>query len=805
MKQNNNDKLRLCLGLMKADTEEEVIQLLTEAGFWDNPDVWRNYGDIENNYSVIGNQQSNPDAALVEKIVNSVDARLMNECLVKKIAPDGEEAPESIREAVAMFFDGVDRDKANIKEGILEWPEYKRTEIAREIAFVATGGKRAPSFTIVDCGEGQTPEQMPNTLLSINKSNKMRIKFVQGRFNMGGTGALPFCGKNRLQFILSRRNPAISDKHVERSPDRDKWGFTIVRRESPQNARSSIYRYLVLPSSREKMGGVLRFRADELPIFPERRKAYAKNAEWGTLIKLYEYSLKGSSHILMKDGLLRRIDMLLPYIALPVRFHECREFKGGEGSFDTTLTGIGVRLADDRGKSLEDGFPTGGLLNVDGEKITVKIYAFRKEGGKIYSETYRQNEGVIFVMNGQTQGHWGEIFFSRKKVGLSYLADSILVIVDCTELNVRARDDLFMNSRDRLRKSEFSTKIENLLEQTLKEHKGLRALKEKRRREQVDSALGDDKPLENILEKICKESPTLSDLFRLGTRVPTPFKTTEVQVTEKFKGKKFPTYFKFKDISGHILHKDCPINRRCRLAFETDVENEYFTRNVEPGKFDLTQVREEGEPEAVEKNYRLNLRNGIATLNLPLPESAAPGKDLHYVAETDDCSRIEPFTNEFFLTIKEAQSDPKRPGGIEMPKITEITKEKWSSVPGDGGPFDKYSAMRIIRAEEDIYDFYVNVNNVYLEAEMKSTKLEPTLVKNQFKLGMVLLGLAMLKQDVEEKRKKGDEKQEEENDGSEPIEIKVEKCCRAFSQFILPIINSLSSEKFVSDVSGEVT
>jgi hypothetical protein len=65
----------LCLGLIKADSEEEVIHLLSDAGFWDMQPYWRYYGDYENNYNTAGNQQARPDPALVEKLINSVDAR----------------------------------------------------------------------------------------------------------------------------------------------------------------------------------------------------------------------------------------------------------------------------------------------------------------------------------------------------------------------------------------------------------------------------------------------------------------------------------------------------------------------------------------------------------------------------------------------------------------------------------------------------------------------------------------------------------------------------------------------------------
>lgn len=101
----DNESLKdLCLSLMKVDTEVDVINLLEQAGLWDNPGVWRYYGDRETNFNIIGNQQSKPDAALVEKIVNSVDACLINECLVRGIDPQGPSAPQSIQQAVKLFL-----------------------------------------------------------------------------------------------------------------------------------------------------------------------------------------------------------------------------------------------------------------------------------------------------------------------------------------------------------------------------------------------------------------------------------------------------------------------------------------------------------------------------------------------------------------------------------------------------------------------------------------------------------------------------------------------------------------------------
>ena len=169
---NSEDARKLCLDLMFADTEEQVIDHLKEAGFWEKDDIWRHYGDMENNYSTIGNQQGRPDAALVEKLVNSIDACLMNECLLRGINPeDPINAPKSIEEAVAVFF-GEAKSKQAPHSPVAEWLPAKRMEIAKRITLAATGARgRAgnASFTITDCGEGQTPDSFPATILGSSR------------------------------------------------------------------------------------------------------------------------------------------------------------------------------------------------------------------------------------------------------------------------------------------------------------------------------------------------------------------------------------------------------------------------------------------------------------------------------------------------------------------------------------------------------------------------------------------------------------------------------------------------------------
>jgi len=101
----------LCLSLITCESEEEVITILKREKYWEDEDNWQFFGGDENNYSIIGNQQSKPETAIVEKIINSVDAMLMGECLTKGIKTESENAPKDIKDALVKFF--------NIDEGKL--------------------------------------------------------------------------------------------------------------------------------------------------------------------------------------------------------------------------------------------------------------------------------------------------------------------------------------------------------------------------------------------------------------------------------------------------------------------------------------------------------------------------------------------------------------------------------------------------------------------------------------------------------------------------------------------------------------
>lgn len=810
----------LCMALMRADTEAEVLKLLQTAGYWD-PRLWRPIGDNENNFATIGNQQSEAIAALVEKVVNGVDARLINSCLALGIDPTGNGAPKTLREAVARFFEA--KATPSDRDGhIGNWTDTQATDEGRRLTVAATGlkpDKGNPSISIADEGEGQTPDDFPNTFMSLGRSNKLRIPFVQGKFNMGGTGALQFCGgDHKFQLVVSRRNPSLLPAGAN-SRDHE-WGFTVVRREIPTGGvRSSVFTYLApVDVADDRRGNVLSFAADEWPIFPEAdarvRDAYERAARHGSLVKLYEYDWQGTKSNIVSsgDGLLRRIDLGLPELALPVRLFECRSaYRGHSGSFATNALGLVARLDRDRGANLEPESPVGGVIALGGKQIRLRVYVFQPEKAKQYRNA---RHGVVFTVNGQMHGAFTIDFFRRKSVRMGYLADSLLVVADCTAIDGQMREDLFMNSRDRLRDRSLARQLEAALENFLSREPTLRALQNRRREAAIQERLQDDQPLADVLQTLLKSNPTLSKLLLQGLKLSAPFPPAGIGngVASEFQGKPFPTYFRFKNKrDGDVLERDAHLRSRVRVAFETDAEDEYFVRDRDPGAWNVRRVTADGYADAAEWTTT-GPKSGIAQLWIEsLPEGVVSGDKVAYVVEVTDPDRFDAFTNTLVLTVKDGPApagtgdggrDRSRNTGaggtgggasLTLPRIIPVRRDDW----GQRG-MNEESAVKVVLASDgevddaEAYDFFINVDNKYLRISQKDQRSSPELLEKQFTYGMVLVGLAVLQDSRHHAWSDDGETGTDADDGrAQSVEALIEVVTRALAPVLLPILETI--------------
>ena len=838
---NGTDVKQLCKALLEADGENRVVELLREAGYWDRPEMWRYYGDVENNWGQGGNQQRMAEAALAEKIVNSVDARLMNECRMTGIDPESDAAPPSVRAAIAWFFEEGAREKIATGGYVEQWSASKVREVAQGITLCTTGTRpRELNITIADCGEGQSARRLPSTILSLNKSNKMYVPFVQGQFNQGGTGALRFCGEHNLQLVVSRRNPDLMDGEEVEAEDYA-WCFSIVRRERPTGRRkNSVYTYLaplgVLDREADRQGTVLTFGADSFGIFPNDTGPYSRQVAYGTAIKLYDYAFSGDrSNILRGTSLLSRLDLLLPEIGLPVRVYEYRTNRNGDcldvGSRRTTLSGLLRRIRDSQ--NVENGFPIRLPLQPKGERLLAHVFAFVPEGSSPGSDgasttgrrnrrlggarSYRKSEGVLFLRNGQTQGALSKDFFRREGVKMKPLADDLLVFVECDELRNDVREDLFMPSRDRLAQNAFQQTLVDELEKTIRECSELRDLRNRRQQERMSARLEDEKPLADVLESVIKTSPNLRTLLQRGQRIAAPFSTRPAKADEReFKGAVYPSFFKYKGSSyGSTVSITRPINQRVRLTFETDARDDYFTRPAERGVFDLTWIDVGGKVRRVSMSGP-NLRAGIATVTLDLPDEATVGGAIEFASTvTDPSNAIEAFETRILLTVappaKERSSggrgrrqSPGEDGGrarekslqVALPEIKRVYQADWES-----NGFDEATAMKVVSIgyagegdEADLYEFKVNMDNVSLLAESKQRRLsedESALLREQFLYANVLLGLALL---LDQKDAAQRQDRTVEDTVPDSVEDRIERTSRAMAPFVPAMVSLGASE-----------
>jgi hypothetical protein len=767
------DAMELCIELLNVDTEDDVVRVLQENGYWDDSTMWRYIGDDDSNWSTIGNQQSDSIPALAEKFVNAIDARLLNACLEIGIDPKGPDAPRTMREAVARFFEHASNPLADHTGRIANWLDTQIREEARRLTLSATGKRgQVPSLSIADVGEGQTPDMIPETFMSLHKRNKVDVPFVQGKFNMGGTGALWFCGQRKLQLLITRRNPAFVDGANPRDAE---WGFTVTRREAT-GARTSVCTYLAPIGSLKhpRRGDVLSFGAGTMPLLPEAsremRSAYHREISHGSLVKLYEYDFSPRSNIVFtRRGLRQKLETFLPELALPVGVFECRQFGGAEGgSYFTPARGTITRLEQEKAEDQLEFPPIGSILNLDGRDVLMKVFAFRRKADQTKRDgflvDYAQGAGVLYTVNGQTHTQVSNDFLRRQAVDLDYLKNDLLVTVDCSALDEIAREDLFMNSRDRNRVTPKWKQLERLVERTLKQNEQLQQLAIRRREEAIRDRTEDNQALADLLGRVLKASPDLAALLLGGVRLPAPFPkpgTGPKRPAKEFEGKRFPTFFHFDKHQPDEEHKRrAELGRELRVTFVTDAQDDYFWRSEDKGVMRVTLVQ--GDHSREVSAAALHLRSGVARWSGDLPDGARVGDLFVYEFTVTDPSGRDAFVNRLTVEVIARNERPSRPGqprkrantgdgdgvgdsGLALPDVMPVERTDWAEF-----GFDDRSALAVRRRTAGEsgggYDFFYNVDNESLLRAQKSSPADAVLTRERFRCALVLVGLALLQQ-----------------------------------------------------------
>lgn len=649
--------------------EASVHSVLEDVGLLESPPNWKPYGGNENNFGVVENQQASPIPALVEKITNGIDAILERRCLEEGIDPKSSEAPKSIPDAVSIFF-----------------PDHKnwdltahRKQQSEMLQIVADGPRMETSLVIFDEGIGQAPEDFENTFLSLLRGNKNEIHFVQGKYNMGGAGAVAFCGKHRYQLIASKR----FDNNSE-------FGFTLVRRH-PLTASEEVtrkntwYEYLVID------GDIPYFKIDEIDLGLANRRF--RN---GSVIKLYSYDLPSGSRSVISRDLNQSLNEYLFRPALPILTVDKAERYPDDRNLERDLFGLQRRLEEDDSKYVQTYFSDEiNDAEIGALKVTSYVFNVRAEGrssketrNTIQREFFKNNMTVIFSMNGQVHGHLTSEFVTRS---LKYplLKDHLLIHVDCTGIKTSVRNELFMASRDRLKGGEESRDLRRRLA-TLLTSGRLNEINASRKAslniegndaEDLLRNMTRNLPLKQDLAKLLNQTFRLDDSREGKRQKPETKKKTDTPMPEKpeFNPQRFPSTFKIdvraKDESGLPLVM-LPVGSSKTIRFSTDVEDHYFDRVSEPGELRIALLGPEpSESGGGDEPGRLTDIKSVLNVVKSSPTS---GTIRVHVNATDDLAVGDA------VTLRAELSQPS--GTLEqvfMVKVTDPENKKPSKEPGD--------------------------------------------------------------------------------------------------------------------------
>lgn len=721
-------------------TEQAVAEFIHEIE--DRAEVdWVPLGREPNNYSIVENQQADAMAALTELLVNSIDAIILKSFFQKYGDNfDGGEY-SSLEKAAADLVDADDK-----------------------IEIIATGERNGPfSLSIYDNGCGQSREEFEHTFLNVLTPGqiKQQFDFLQGKYGMGSTGVLPFCGNRGYKFISSA------------SYEREKeWSWSIIRKNRDQ----SRYEYLVVNGRPPQFDGEI---ADKTS---------------GTFVKCFEYQSERKSTITKRFR--HRLERYI--VHSPVQIH-LKETRYGDEWGVARTKGLLPSLQDRRElihehQRIEHAFDNDilgtkdidiFLLKADDQIDEMGYSPARKEA--FVTGSKQTEQAILFTYNGQTHGDQGQTFIKRR-CNLRRISNDTLVVIDFTGIDDADVVDLFKPSRDRLQNKEPAKVLKSELEEIIRENEILRS--EEERRKSKDVREDAEELEEDILDDILRRNPSLKGYLKEGKKTP---KIDEPGTAEvEFEGNFYPTKFniikKYRSRSDYDIWNPreqddkyeirIPSNKSSIQRFELDASNDYLTRTKDQGSV-------EAQLPALVKSKQLN--DGILTTRLAPPKAFSAGDTVTLrLTASPAKSETSRLNVEFRIVITDPVERTTRPSpedeeeenqaaGFELPDAYWVPEEDWGR-----HDFNEYSILSFEPGPDGEITIFINEDAAPYANFRRRHNLKDSgkqYVKQTYKLGIVLYSVG---QYMEIERKYKEDPGWEEIDEVEVVETAMKGVAQSF-------------------------
>ena len=417
---------------MSATTSKEIEEILD--------DIVNNFENIqivpvggrENNYGHI-NMNKDPGRALVERVTNAIDAVLEYQHNLHNGVPEC----KSPKEAATAWL--------NIPpEGLHKMSTTERQAVAKNILIKVERGddKYLRTVSVRDYGVGISPEQMPSTILSLGESNKLQKLYLAGVYGQGGSSTFAF---SKYTLIASRLNGDPSAPVA----------YTIVY-------------YQNLPADRYKLGNYVYITSNDR-LFIANPKI--EDFPGGTLVKHFGYDLSdygGPFGVKSVYGLLQRI-LFSPIMPFFLRY----EYYDRQERYNRVIKGSrnalnGAVDENERGPDLTHNVPMYYVTIKGYGRIGIEYWVLeKKEKDKTPSASFVDNKHpIIITHNGQNHAELSSLLI-KKECNLPYIANRLIVHVDCNYLTPEAKRQLFVSSREEVKKSKIADRIKEEIVKSL--------------------------------------------------------------------------------------------------------------------------------------------------------------------------------------------------------------------------------------------------------------------------------------------------------------------------------------------------
>lgn len=573
----------VCMKLLRAESEAEVLEIIGETPEMQDEANWRYLGDNSQNNSLISSQSSAGIKALTELMTNMVDAILLKKADEASVDRRGHDAPQSIQDAVNRWIHQINGRLSKLGTNN-DWVR----KYAAENLVVAISGKdtRTPCFTFVDTGEGQSPQDFPDTFMSLptnddSEGRKDAIKFVQGKHNMGSSGVLRYAGKNRLKLIISRRYD-----------ESGAWGWTITRKIPNPNYTPPRTQYFILKNS----SAVPSFAEEAiLPLVNKLGEEFeGLKLAAGSVVKLFDYRIgkRTASQLRWHRPFYENLtDTMLPF-----RFLDCRVNKSDKDKDELRRFGIDARIfcgleagaveysTEDFDAYFEQGFKDsdrmidlGRAKNPNLGEISFRCILLDEQVPEWLRETSHR---IFHSVNGQV--HFKQSRGEIGKCGFKAIQNRLLINIDASNLTDEAHTEVWQGNREDIAETDHGDDYISLTREFLSKSDKLKKLNQLVREKRISELKSEGRKA--ILENLLKNSPQMR--FLLGNEHPNIDVTGDDTITPEteitnYEGEYSPTFLELKSKQRKIGVR---VNNPRAISLRTDVADGYLTRSENQGK-----------------------------------------------------------------------------------------------------------------------------------------------------------------------------------------------------------------------------